>query len=54
MFKQINPAANDVEEEEEIVTEEVAATRRAIRQQIREGKLDSHEVTIKMEEKNFN
>ena len=52
MFKQMNPAANDVEEEEEeIVTEEVAATRRAIRQQIRDGKLDSHEVTIKMEEK---
>ncbi|MGO1433692.1 MAG: ATP-dependent protease ATPase subunit HslU, partial [Ruoffia tabacinasalis] len=52
MFKQMNPAGNDVEEEEEeIVTEEVAATRRAIRQQIREGKLDNHEVTIKMEEK---
>lgn len=52
MFKQMAPSAEDLdEEEEEIVTDEVAATRRAIRQQIRDGKLDNHEVTIKMEEK---
>lgn len=38
-------------EEEEEVTEEIAATRRAIKQQIRDGKLDNHEVTIKIEEK---
>lgn len=51
IFKQMNPAMQEEEEEEEIVTEEVAATRRAIRQQIREGKLDNHQVTIKLEEK---
>lgn len=51
MFQQMNPAAQEETEEEEIVTDEVAATRRAIRQQIRDGKLDNHEVTIKMEEK---
>lgn len=51
LFKQFNPAMQEEEEEEEIVTEEVAATRRAIRQQIRDGKLDNHEVTIKLEEK---
>lgn len=51
MFKQLNPSGDVEEQEEEIVTDEVAATRRAIRQQIRDGKLDNHEVTIKMEEK---
>lgn len=50
MFQQMTPAAEE-DVEEEVVTDEVAATRRAIRQQIREGKLDNHEVTIKMEEK---
>lgn len=45
------PMATQEQEEEEIVTDEVAATRRAIRQQIREGKLDNHEVTIKIAEK---
>ncbi|XJS11687.1 ATP-dependent protease ATPase subunit HslU [Aerococcaceae bacterium WGS1372] len=51
MFQQMNPLAQEDTEEEEVVTDEVAATRRAIRQQIRDGKLDNHEVTIKMEEK---
>ncbi|MBG9983534.1 ATP-dependent protease ATPase subunit HslU [Aerococcaceae bacterium DSM 111022] len=39
------------QEEEEVETEEVAKTRRAIREQIRNGQLDDHEVTIKIEEK---
>lgn len=52
MFKQFTPQAADVEEEEEeIVTDEVASSRRQIRQQIREGLLDNHEVTVKIEEK---
>lgn len=38
-------------EEEEELTEELAATRRQIAQQIRQGKLDSHEVTIQIQEK---
>lgn len=51
MFKQFTPQATEVEEEEEIVTDEVASSRRQIRQQIRDGLLDNHEVTIKIEEK---
>lgn len=52
MFKQFAPQPEvEEEEEEEIVTEDVAASRRQIRQQIRDGKLDTHEVTIKLEEK---
>lgn len=51
MFKQFTPQAPEVEEEEEIVTDEVASSRRQIRQQIRQGLLDNHEVTIKIEEK---
>ena len=39
------------EDPEEIVTDEIASSRRQIRQQIREGLLDKHEVTIKIEEK---
>lgn len=50
MFQQMTPTTEE-DVEEEVVTDEVAATRRAIRQQIREGKLDNHEVTIKTEEK---
>ena len=50
MFKQFTPQAAEVEEEE-IVTDEVASSRRQIRQQIRDGLLDNHEVTIKVEEK---
>lgn len=51
-FQQMLNAMNPhEEEEEEIVTDEVAASRRQIRQQIRDGKLDNHEVTIKVEEK---
>ena len=50
MFKQFSPEDGANEEEEEI-TEEIAATRRQIRQQIRDGKLDNHEVTIQLEEK---
>ncbi len=42
---------NQFEEEEEVETEEVAKTRRAIREQIRNGQLDDHEVTIQLEEK---
>lgn len=42
---------NQPEEEEEIVTDEIASSRRQIRQQIRDGLLDNHEVTIKLEEK---
>ncbi|WP_124057363.1 ATP-dependent protease ATPase subunit HslU [Vaginisenegalia massiliensis] len=49
MFKQLNP--DNSEEPEEIVTEELAATRRAIEQQIRDHKLDQHQVTIRMQEK---
>lgn len=52
MFKQFTPQAGEVEaEEEEIVTDEVASSRRQIRQQIRQGLLDNHEVTVKIEEK---
>lgn len=52
MLRQMNPQAlQQGEEEEEEVTEEIAASRRQIRQQIRDGKLDNHEVTIQMEEK---
>ena len=52
MFKQFTPQPEvEEEEEEEIVSEDVAASRRQIRQQIRDGKLDTHEVTIKLEEK---
>ncbi len=51
MFKQFTPQAPEVEEEEEIVTDEVASSRRQIRQQIRQGLLDNQEVTIKIEEK---
>lgn len=52
MFKQFSPQASEMEaEEEEIVTDEIASSRRQIRQQIRDGLLDNHEVTIKMEEK---
>ncbi|MBG9989312.1 ATP-dependent protease ATPase subunit HslU [Aerococcaceae bacterium DSM 111176] len=43
--------APQTQEEEEVETEEVAKTRRAIREQIRNGQLDDHEVTIKIEEK---
>lgn len=38
------------EEEEEVVDEEIASTRRAIREQIRQGKIDNHEVTIEINE----
>ncbi|MGX7108427.1 ATP-dependent protease ATPase subunit HslU [Facklamia miroungae] len=41
----------EVESEKEEVTQEIASNRRHIRQQIREGVLDKHEVTIQMEEK---
>lgn len=52
MFKQFSPQASEMEaEDEEIVTDEIASSRRQIRQQIRDGLLDNHEVTIKMEEK---
>lgn len=50
MFKQFAPQSEEVEEQE-IVSDEVAASRRHIRQQIRDGLLDKHEVTIKLEEK---
>ncbi|MBK0348575.1 ATP-dependent protease ATPase subunit HslU [Aerococcaceae bacterium zg-ZJ1578] len=49
MFKMMQPAVD--EEPEEIVSDEVASSRRQIRQQIRDGLLDKHEVTIKLEEK---
>ncbi|MBR7927141.1 ATP-dependent protease ATPase subunit HslU [Aerococcaceae bacterium zg-ZUI334] len=49
MFKMMQPAVDD--EPEEIVSDEVASSRRQIRQQIRDGLLDKHEVTIKLEEK---
>ncbi|MDO4432381.1 MAG: ATP-dependent protease ATPase subunit HslU [Aerococcaceae bacterium] len=50
MFKQFVPQA-ELEQEEEIVTDEIASSRRQIRQQIRDGLLDKHEVTIQLEEK---
>lgn len=50
MFKAMQPPQTD-EEPEEIVSDEVASSRRQIRQQIRDGLLDNHEVTIKLEEK---
>ncbi|HFI0462938.1 TPA: ATP-dependent protease ATPase subunit HslU [Streptococcus suis] len=50
MFKGLN-LTGDQEEEEEVVTDEIAASRRQIRQQIRDGLLDNYEVTIKLEEK---
>ncbi len=43
-------AAQEEEEEEEVVDEEIASTRRAIREQIRQGKIDNHEVTIQINE----
>ncbi|MBS4455898.1 ATP-dependent protease ATPase subunit HslU [Tuanshanicoccus lijuaniae] len=49
MLKMMQPTVD--EEPEEIVSDEVASSRRQIRQQIRDGLLDKHEVTIKLEEK---
>lgn len=49
MMKQLTPQRND--DEEEIVTDEIAASRRQIRSQIIEGKLDDKQVTIQLEEK---
>lgn len=49
MFKQMMPANPEVEEEE--VTQEIASTRAQIEQQIKDGLLDNHEITIQMEEK---
>ncbi|MBD3948420.1 ATP-dependent protease ATPase subunit HslU [Tuanshanicoccus lijuaniae] len=49
MFKMMQSTVD--EEPEEIVSDEVASSRRQIRQQIRDGLLDKHEVTIKLEEK---
>lgn len=49
MFKAMQPQMDD--EPEEIVTDEIASSRRQIRQQIRDGLLDKHEVTIRLEEK---
>ena len=49
MFKQFG--GERVQEEEEEVTDEIAATRRQIRQQIRQGLLDNTEVTIQLDEK---
>ncbi|MBF6977896.1 ATP-dependent protease ATPase subunit HslU [Aerococcaceae bacterium zg-BR22] len=49
MFKMMQSTVE--EEPEEIVSDEVASSRRQIRQQIRDGLLDKHEVTIKLEEK---
>lgn len=52
MFDEMFKAMQDeTDEGEEVVTEEIASSRRQIRQQIRDGLLDNHEVTIKMEEK---
>lgn len=50
MFKNLTPPSQE-EEEQEVITDEIAASRRQIRQQIRDGLLDKHEVTIKLEEK---
>lgn len=52
MMKNFAPVGQEDSEDDEVVTEEIASSRRAIRAQIREGKLDNHEVTIKMQEKN--
>ncbi|UUX34431.1 ATP-dependent protease ATPase subunit HslU [Fundicoccus culcitae] len=49
MFSQFGQGK--AEEEEEVVTDEVASSRRQIRQQIRDGLLDNHEITIQIEEK---
>ena len=49
LFKQLTQA-EEGGEEEEVESEELASNRRAIRQQIRDHKLDKHEVTIKMQE----
>ncbi|EFR31084.1 ATP-dependent protease ATPase subunit HslU [Eremococcus coleocola] len=51
MMKNFAPVGQEDSEDDEVVTEEIASSRRAIRAQIREGKLDNHEVTIKMQEK---
>ncbi|MCW6659865.1 ATP-dependent protease ATPase subunit HslU [Aerococcaceae bacterium NML191292] len=50
MFKNLTPPSQE-EEEQEVITDEIAASRRQIRQQIRDGLLDKREVTIKLEEK---
>ncbi len=50
VFKQMMPNPQPVDEEEE-VTEEIASTRAQIRQQIKDGYLDNHEITIQMQEK---
>lgn len=50
LMEQMNQMGQE-EEEEEVVTDEVAASRRQIRQQIRDGRLDDHEITIKVAEK---
>lgn len=49
MFKAMAP--QEETEPEEVVTEEVAMSRRQIRQQIRDGLLDKETVTIRLEEK---
>lgn len=49
MLSAMNPQAD--EEPEEVITDEIASSRRQIEQQIADGLLDKHEVTIKMEEK---
>lgn len=52
MFQMMGMSAPDLPEEEvEEVTDEVASTRRAIEQQLRDGLLQNQEVTIEVEEK---
>lgn len=48
LFKQLSGEETAYEEEEE--TEEIATNRRHIRQQLRDGLIDKHEVTIKINE----
>lgn len=52
LFSQMMPMKPLEEEEDaEEITEEIAQTRAQIKQQIKDGKLDNHEVTIKLQEK---
>lgn len=51
-LSQMAPQMNqENQEEEEEITDEIAKTRKQIKDQIRDGKLDNHEITIQLNEK---
>lgn len=50
-LSQMAPQMNQENQEEEEITDEIAKTRKQIKDQIRDGKLDNHEITIQLNEK---